>query len=122
MNLLNDKCQNMPEYETQTFTDPRELANQTKPIWIEHAKDRKEVGAKWEKIARKEERKHFAPRSAPRSLGAKAFLLILSGSRREMREIPSVTNDKDNVIARLTVLGYMMFVSLETSPLERRQA
>lgn len=37
-----------------------------------------------------------------------------------MRKIRPIADDKDNVIARLAVLHYMMFVSLETSPLERR--
>lgn len=63
----------------------------------------------------------FAVFAAVHSAGGKAFLHILPASGREMRKIPSIADDKDNVIARLTVLGYTMFVSLETSPLERRR-
>lgn len=136
MNLLNDKLRlNMAEYVLNM--EQKQLQLQTGAVTgcklqtkhsmyessVQRLKRRKrdnEVLEKWEKIVGKKE--NILPHvTALHSPGGKELLLILSDSRREMRKIPFITDDKDNVIARLTVLGYMMFVSLETSPLERRQ-
>lgn len=68
------------------------------------------------------ERKYFAPFCALNLARGDALLHILSASTHEFRrENPPIADEKDNVIAKLTVLSYMMFVSLETSPFERQQ-
>lgn len=80
-----------------------------------------EVLEKWEKIAWKKENilPHVPFWIYPEKKSIPAYSLNFPHEIR--KENPSFADDKDNVIARLTVLGYMMFVSLETSPFERQQ-
>lgn len=76
---------------------------------------------------RKEDEDNFGPEKWENSMNESFFtrrksIPAYSLSFKTWNEkIPSIAVNKDNVIAELTALGYMMFVSLEISPLERRQ-
>lgn len=90
----------------------------------EETKDRKEdrQTIKVKKSEKKTWKKaNILPMFRSTFTGKKSIPAYSFSFKRWNKKIPSIADNKDNVIARRTVLGYTVFVSLETSPLERLQ-